>query len=307
MTAEWIAGNVRATALLARRAGAARAREIAAQPSLENALHLLADGPYHRDVRPGHTLAEAQQGIASSLLWHLRVLAGWQPRAGSEAVRVLAGWFEVSNVCEHARVLAGHPADQPYHLGRLATAWTRLAATSSLPELRGALRDSIWGDPGGDTPSAIALGTQLGWAYRVSTAVPDAATWAAGGAALLIARHRFLLHESLSGPALRRAESVIGADALAAGDIAGFAARLPVRARWSLADVDSPDALWRAEAAWWTRVERDGFGLLLRPRFGPARVIGTVVVLAADARRCRAALELAAHGGRPLEAFDAVA
>lgn len=307
MTAEWIAGNVRATALLARRAGAARAREIATQPSLEQALHLLADSPYRRDVRPGHTLAEAQHAIASSLLWHLRVLAGWQPRSGSEAVRVLAGWFEVSNVCEHARALAGYPAGEPYRLGRLATAWTRLAATSSSPQLRDALRDSLWGDPGGDTPSAIALGTQLSWAYRVSTAVPDAATWAAGGAALLIARHRFLLRGTLSGPALRRAESVVGADALAAGDIAGFAARLPVRARWSLADVDAPDALWRAEARWWERVERDGFGLLLRPRFGPAKVIGTAVVLAADARRCRAALELAAHGGRPLEAFDAVA
>jgi hypothetical protein len=36
-------------------------------------------------------------------------------------------------------------------------------------------------------------------------------------------------------------------------------------------------------------------------------VLGAVAVLAADAHRVGAALELAARGGRPLEVFDALA
>jgi hypothetical protein len=36
-------------------------------------------------------------------------------------------------------------------------------------------------------------------------------------------------------------------------------------------------------------------------------VLGAVALLAADARRVRAALELAARGGAPLEAYDALA
>ena len=49
--------------------------------------------------------------------------------------------------------------------------------------------------------------------------------------------------------------------------------------------------LWQAEFRWLSRVERDGFELMHRPRFGPGPTIGAAAVLAADAWRCRAALE----------------
>jgi len=83
---------------------------------------------------------------------------------------------------------------------------------------------------------------------------------------------------------------------------------LPARARWALEGATDPDELWRGEARWWSRVERDGFALLgERSGFGSAPVLGAVAVLAVDAWRVRAALELAARGGRPLEVFDALA
>ena len=49
------------------------------------------------------------------------------------------------------------------------------------------------------------------------------------------------------------------------------------------------------------------FELLRRPRFGPGPTIGAAAVLAADAWRCRAALEIAAGGGGSMEVYDAVA
>ena len=83
--------------------------------------------------------------------------------------------------------------------------------------------------------------------------------------------------------------------------------RLPARARWILAGISSPGDLWRAEATWWARVERDGFRLLRTSGLDSGPVIGAVAVMAADAWRIRAALEIAARGGGPLEAYDAVA
>jgi hypothetical protein len=53
--------------------------------------------------------------------------------------------------------------------------------------------------------------------------------------------------------------------------------------------------------------EREGLALLSEPGFDRRPVIGATVVLAADARRVQAALEVAARGGGPMGAFDAVA
>ncbi|MBE1494022.1 hypothetical protein H4696_001122 [Amycolatopsis lexingtonensis] len=306
MTAEWVAGTVRARALLNRRLGTAALRELAVAPSLAEALPAVADSPYHRYVRTGQTLAQAQRGIADGLLWQLRVLAGWQPRAGAEAVRLLAGWFEADNIAQHARLLAGFERPEPYRLGGLTSGWLRFASTTSPAELRTALARSAWGDPGADAPSAIATGVQLSWARRVAAGVPEAAAWASGGAAVLVARTRFLHGRRLTDEAAARAADVLGHAAVEAADFTGFAERLPAAARWSLAEVTGTGDLWRAEARWWTRVERDGFALLGRPGFGVDPVLGTIAVLAADAWRGRAALELAARGGLGMAVLDAL-
>ena len=89
--------------------------------------------------------------------------------------------------------------------------------------------------------------------------------------------------------------------------MATFAAALPSRARWVVAGINTVDQLWRAEAGWWSRLEGDGLRLLGQPRYSRAHTVGAIAVLGTDAWRCRAALELAARGGGPMDAYDAVA
>ncbi|WP_210435303.1 hypothetical protein [Saccharopolyspora sp. ASAGF58] len=300
---------MRARSLLSRRLGAGGARELAACSSLAEALHVLADGPYHQEVRPGQSLEDAERAVAATALWHLRVLAGWQPREGAELVRTLAGWFEVSNVVERTRARGrGRGAlPRPYHLGALAVSWPRLATVETQDELRRALAASPWGDPGGRTALAVAVGMQLAWAVRVAVRVPQAQTWAAGGAALLVAREQFLGGRPLAEPAARRAAALLGADALEATFLSDFKDKLPGEARWALLGVEEPGELWRTETAWWARVDSDARRFLRSWEFGPDAVLGCVALLGVDARRVRTALELSARGGRPLEAFDVLA
>jgi hypothetical protein len=303
----WVAGNVRARAMINRRIGPARARELAGAGSLVQAEQILADSPYRHGVRVGQSLAEAEHALATTVLWHLRVLAGWQPRPGAGALRMLAGWFEIANIRGHARAVSGGENEPLFALGALGTAWSRLRTTSSVTELRHVLAETLWGDPGGDSPSDIAVGVELAWARRVAAAVPEANDWACGGAALLVARRLFLEGRALERPARTNAERILGRGAMAARNLQEFSGRLPPAARWALFGTVDVGELWQAEFRWWSRVERDGFELLRRPRFGSGPTIGAAAVLAADAWRCRAALQIAAGGGGSMEVYDAVA
>ena len=311
MSTSWVAASVRARAMARRRLGAATARGLAGRPSLGEAVDALAATPYGRDVRPGQTLAEAQHALAATLLWHLRVLGGWVPHGDARILRVLAGGFEVANTDERLRELVGADVEPPFRLGSLATAWNRIAGASTVAQVREALARSAWGDPGADTPAAVHLGMRLSWAARVSSSVPVARPWAAGAAALLVAREVVVAGRRPTEEAVRIAGPLLGADWAEAATIGVLSATLPRDARWPLADVADPAELWQAEAAWWTRLERDGFTLLRRPVTTGEPVIGSAAVLAADAWRVRAALEVAARGGagRPgaLEVFDALA
>jgi hypothetical protein len=304
--AGWVAGDVRGRALLSRRLGADGARRLAESPSLAAAVATLAIGPYGRTVHVGQEFAEAEYAVSAALLWHLRVLAGWQPRAGAEAVRQLAGWFEIANTVEHARAIAGLSAGPRYTLGRLTTAWSRLVATGTAAELRDVLATTSWDDPGSALPSAVAVSMGLSWAARVAAAVPEARAWAEGAAALLVARHRFATTGTLPEPVALRATVLLGPAATAAS-WADYTDGLRPTARWSLARTTTPDGLWHAELDWWDRVERDAATLLSAPRAGRGTVAGVVAFLAVDAWRVRAALQLAARGGAPKEAFDAFA
>jgi hypothetical protein len=87
----------------------------------------------------------------------------------------------------------------------------------------------------------------------------------------------------------------------------GFAAALPRDAGWVLEGVTGAGGLWLAEAGWWRQVERDSFRDLHRGLLEPATLVGAVGVLAVDAWRVRAALEVAARGGAGREVFDVVA
>ncbi|MFF4713207.1 V-type ATPase subunit [Streptomyces eurythermus] len=323
MGAGWAAGVTRARALRTRCLGAEGIRDVASSHTLEDALRYLAATPYRHDVSAAATPAEAQRAVSATLLWHLRVLAGWQPATGADAIRALASGFEISNTRHQLRYFsavgpspasAGAPAFDtgrlpPYHLGALATAWTRLARTRTPSELRATLAASVWGDPGGDTPAAVATGMRVSAALRLATAVPDAARWAAARLALLFGREVFVVGRRLPDVSVRRAARLLGPRAVGAGSYADFRHALPATARWLLDDVDEAADLWRAEARWWDAVERDGRELLRRSDFGPQPVVGAVALLSVDAWRIRGALELADRGGGPgdwwVEVLDA--
>jgi len=312
VSAGWVAGSVRARALARRRIGAGEARRLAACGSLDEALAMLAATPYR--IGPGvpgggaqEALAATQHAIAEALLWDLRVLAGWLPQGGAQLMRALAGWFEIANVAERLAELAGRQPGPTFRLGALATAWPQLRRADSLAELRSVLAASAWKDPGGDTPEALQVGMRARWAQRVAGLGEPAQTWAASALALLLAGERFGA-ERTANPVLRSvAATLLGPRAAAADTPDELARRLPGRLSWVLEPVADPADLWRAEAAWWTRTERDGRELLAGSGLDKRPVLGAVVVLAADARRVGAALEIAARGGGPIEVFDAVA
>jgi hypothetical protein len=309
MSAGWVAGSVRARALARRRIGARAARQVAASGSLEEALHLLAATPYGREVHPGQTLAQAQHAAAAAVLWDLRVLAGWLPPGGVPLLQALAAWFEIANVDELLTTLDGRPSaikGELFTLGSLATAWPRLRNAGSVAGLRSGLAASAWGDVGADSAAAVRFGMRARWALRVAGFGEPAPAWATAGAALLVAGQRFVAGQPIPVAALPPLRGVIGT-AVDATTLEGLAAALPSRARWALAGVTVPGDLWQAEAAWWARVQRDGFSLLRTSASSAAPVLGAAAVLAADARRARAALEIAARGGGPLEDYDAVA
>jgi hypothetical protein len=294
--------------------GAEGARRVAGSGSLTDAVRYLAATAYRHDLRPPASLAQAQRAVAATLLWHLRVLAGWQPRPGAEAIRWLASGFEVANTEAHLRTLSGDTGAQPYRLGALAIAWRRLSRTRSPAELRRVLASSDWGDPGGESPAAVALGMRVNAAVRVAE-VPDARRWAAGRLALLIARQSFLTGPRMPRTTERGAAGLLGADCLRAAQPAvsdgfhAFRQRLPETAGWVMAGIGTADELWRAEARWWHELARDGARLLGGARLTATPVVGAVAALSADAWRVRAALELAARGGlpegQPVEVLDA--
>jgi hypothetical protein len=300
VSAAWVAGSVRAVSLTRRRVGAAGARSLAANVGTGAALEALSLTPYGHDVRAGQSLAEAERAVGATLLWHLRVLAGWQPRAGADVVRLLAAGLEIANVTDRLRRFAGEETAAPYVLGTLETAWSRLGACSSAEDLGRVLATSAWGAPGTTSAGALLTWMRLSWADRVVGGVPEAASWARAATVLVLLRAG-AAGESWHPQAVRRAAYVVGGEivsaALGGRGPAALAPLLPTRIRWVLDGISGPEDLWLAEAAWWRRVEEDGFAMLRGAAFGRPTVVGAVAVLAVDAWRVRAALETAAWAG----------
>ncbi|HEY7260222.1 MAG TPA: hypothetical protein VH589_01915 [Trebonia sp.] len=307
MSAGWVAGSVRARALAHRRLGPEASRRLASAASLADALRALAVTPYGGRIRPERGLAAAQYEVASTLLWDLRVLAGWLPRDGVRLLRTLGAWFEVANVDELLQAMKGGRADREFQLGALATAWPRLRQATTPAGLRAELADTAWRDPGGESVHAVRLGMRARWAAQVAALGEPASSWAAGAAAVLVAGERFAAGRAVAPSVMRGALRLLGPDASGAATFGGFASAVPASARWALAGVGSPGDLWRAEAAWRHRVEEDGLRLLRTSGTDSGAVLGAVAAIAADTWRVRAALEIAARGGGPLEAYDELA
>ena len=318
MGAGWVAGTVRAKAMARRALGADAARQLAASTSLGEAQRQLQATPFRSAAETRLSLDEAQHAVAATILWDMRVLAGWLPRDGVSLLRLLAGWFEIANVDELLQALAGRPSGAEFQLGALATAWPRLREASSAAEVRHVLSASAWGDPGGETDRDIRLGMRTRWAGRIAASGDRARDWAAEAAALLTRARP-------SVPAIAGTPAEPGGSDAAQGRVravgrpvspgrrgpapvtrprpqrpaSGLAAE-PAQAEPLQADP------WHTEAGWWRKVEYEGRALLRSSATSSEPVLGAVVVMAADARRVRAALGCAARGGRPLEVYDAL-
>ncbi|MGD3110679.1 hypothetical protein [Streptomyces sp. YGL11-2] len=293
----------RARGLLTRCPGEPGACRIADAGSLDAALRLLATTPYRGRLTTGMSLPAAQRAVTATLLWHLRVLAGWLPRRGVDCLRLLASGFEIVNIEARYRQLSSRVAEPPpYELGSLATAWNRVARAARPEDLRTALSTSPWRDPGG-TAAELAVGLRLTSAARTAVRVPCAARWSAGRTALLVARERFVHGRAPSASAMGPAAQLLGS-ASRAPDFREYRRRLPAPAGWALRGIDEPAALWQAEGRWWRDVEQDGLRMARRTRYGMDPVVGAVAVLSADAWRTRGALELAANGASFQEGFD---
>lgn len=311
MSAGWVAACVRAVAMSRRRIGSDGAAAIASCRSLDEALRLLTGSPYDAlQSEQGRNLAAAEHGVASRYLWNLRVLAGWVPPAGVAMLRLAAGWFEIANV-ENTLFTTDsantYDAPRRYELGALSTSWRRLSSASTVSQLRSLLAASWWSDPGSDEPPAIGVTMRSRLIDAASATIPGANDWASAAAALLIAREQLLGNRELPARARRSLTDVVGAEAVGASSLTQLAAALPPSTRWILTAIETPDDLWRAEIRWWIHLERDGHALMRRSLPGPEPIIGTAAVMAADAWRARAALELAAHGGGDLGSLHAVA
>jgi hypothetical protein len=300
MSIGWVAGAVRGKALARRSLGAQATHSVAAQPSLPAALQVLSESTYGHRLGPDMDLEAAQHAVAETTLWHLRVLAGWLPPRGAGIVRALAAWFEASDLAELAVAISAgriRPAAS-FALGTLGTlgpAWARAAEARSLQELRAVLAHSAWGDPGGSSLQDIFLGLRLGWARILGSAFREHPAWGAGELALAAAAALFLRTGESDKPDPKRVPE-LGPRWDRAPDVAAFVARLPTDARWPFREVDAPGALWKAQRAWWIRVEGDAAALVSRRALGRATVVGASVALVVDCWRVRAALARAYRG-----------
>ena len=308
MTADWVAVSVRGRGLASRRLGRARTRRIASATSLDAAVAELASTPYGREVRVGMGLREAQHAVFATLIWHLRILAGWAPLGGADRVRLLAAGFEIGNIVGRLARLSGRSAAEPQTLGGLAISWPRIESARTPAEVRTRLAVSFWGDPGSEDLATVRSALHAAWARRVAEGVPEAGAWAESYATLMVARALAagspIEPESVAGRNLR---AVLGRGWQSATSLGQLSERVPRAAASVLDHAERAEDLWRAEARWWARVETAGLQLSADPRPDAGIVVGLVALLAADAWRTRGALEVAARGGRSADWFDAVA
>lgn len=306
MRADWVAASVRARAMAQRRIGAGSCRELAALPDLPQAVSALAESVYGPELAGARTLGAAQLATRRTVLWQLRVLAGWLPAGGTPLVRAAAARFEADNLIALAAALdSGAAAAAEFDLGGLATAWPRLRTADSPETLAGMLAASPWGEAG-PAPSLPDVLTAV-WLRRLANAAAAARPWTVAAAVLLVAR---LLSVNAGRPADRLVSllrPLIGTGWAGAGSLPELAAALSPAAGRALMGVQDPRDLWQAEAGLAARVETDGFTLLRGGLPGPDVVLGAVAVLAADAWRVRAALAAAATGTGGSEVLDAVA
>ncbi len=309
MSAAWVAAGVRAKGLARRQLGRDGAHNLATSDSLSTALGTLVRTPYGREVTTEMDLGAAEHAVFATLLWHIRILAGWGPPLGGGPLRLLAAGFEIANVTGHLARLEGREAPDPYVLGSMAIAWPAISAARTPAEVRAALASSSWGDPGGEDLATVRLALLFGWARRVLDGVPGAGEWAISGSALVLCRVLTAGAVAALGTSARRdAHRLLGSsweEATSPVELSRCVPRASVKA---LRGITEREELWRAEARWWSNLEGSGAKMAAGSTLDVSSTVGVVGLLAADAWRTRAALQVAARGGGDMaELLDAMA
>lgn len=307
MSVDWVAASVRVRGLADGRAGIGACRAAAAAPGVAAAAAVLADSAYGGRLAAADGLRAAQRAVAETVLWQVRVLAGWLPPAGTRVAVAVAALFERLNVLDRYReLIEAKPAPEPFLLGALTTAWPAAASATSPEALLAALRRSPWGELG-KSPDvrALADAMTLSLAHRLAVAVPVSRGWCEAACALHAARRILVDARTPGDDFVRLARPLIGDRWAAATTPAEFRSALPAAARRVLAAVQAPEELWRAEVALADLIGEEGARLLRRREPGAEVVAGGLAVTLVDAWRARAALA-AAESGRS-EVFDVVA
>ncbi len=308
MKADWVAASVRARSMAQRRVGAGTSREIAAEPTLEGALSALRETSYGERLGGVSGLAGAQRVIQETVLWQLRVLAGWLPASGTVLARAAAGTFEIENIVALAHQLAGGAqAPEPFHLGALSTSWHRVGLAGSNEDLATILRTTAWGGIGGDGPGPLRAALRVALARRLAAVAPAAQTWCGAVCVLTAAQALTGDGAALPPPLLHLLRPILGRSWESADTFEEFRIALPPSLQKVILDLAAPNELWRAEARAHAVVEKDGFRLLRSAMPGPEVALGAMAVLSVDAWRVRAALAAAAGEAGASEVLDEVA
>ena len=277
MSAGWVAGSVRATALARRRLGAERTRQLASCGSLADALRMLAATAYGARVRPDQSLAAAQHEIASSVLWDLRVLAGWLPAGACGRCACSPPGSRWPTWTRCSQCFAGLNGRGAVPARRARDGVASAPPGGQRAALRAALAVSAWRDPGGESI------TRYGWACgrdgrpgpprsaarcvpgpRVRWRCWSPAKRVRGGAAR---RHR----ARIMGRVLRlRGTRGAAPRAATLEEMAGCCRQAAMDPHRDTVPAD----LWRAEAGVAARVERDGLRLLRASGLDCGTVLG---------------------------------
>jgi len=307
MSIGWVAGSVRARLLDRHRVGRDTARAIGESPTLAAARDRLGGTAYSKALDEATSIAATQHAVWATVLWDLRVLAGWLPARGVAALRTFAAFFEIENIESRLVALEGGGELTTFDLGALASVWPQMRDAVSSSDLRDRLR-LWWAEAESDDRADILRSCRLEWARRMSE-IGVAEQWGAGFAALVVARALVSGHHW--GLDLTRRAPQLGRRAASASSLDEFVSVLPDSARWVFEAVGGVDAnaadLWMAEARWWSRLDRDGGRLLRRTRPGPDIVIGAVGRRMSDAWRTTSVLSLVGRGPCGQELLDVLA
>lgn len=307
MSAAWVAVCIRGRRLVRRTQNPGLARGLVDAESWGDALQLLRQSSYGEQIGGADDRRAARRAVLDATVWRLRVLAGWMPAGQSSLARLAAAPIEIGNIEQRLAEFDGAPHATPIPLGALSLVTHHLPTVASADELRHLLTRTAWGDPGGHDAATIAFGLRVAWARRARNGPTIVRSWARSGAAVLVARERFVFDRPIAPPTRHDLDGLLGPRWHGATRIDELRSILPEPARGVLQGISEPEDVWRAEAALVRRVADDADDAIVLGRYGPDAAAAVFAALLVDARLAIAGIEGAATGRSGAEVLDALA